>query len=72
MPGSHGSLTKAGKVRGQTPQVDKTGVNSKSKKIPRVRNRENYKKRIVKLKYAGQANSMGAQKHNRKVSVRRR
>ncbi len=71
MPGSHGSLTKAGKVRGQTPQVDKTGVNSKNKKIPRVRNRNNYTKRILKHKYAGQATSMGAQKHNRKVSVNR-
>ncbi|MBN2156642.1 MAG: 30S ribosomal protein S30e [Candidatus Lokiarchaeota archaeon] len=71
MPGSHGSLTKAGKVRGQTPQVPKTGVNSKKKNIPRVRNRNNYIKRIVKHKYAGQATSMGAQKHNRKVSVSR-
>jgi small subunit ribosomal protein S30e len=70
MPGSHGSLTKAGKVRGQTPQVSKTGINSKNKKIPRIRNRENYIKRILKLKYAGQANSMGAQKHNRKEQVR--
>jgi small subunit ribosomal protein S30e len=71
IPGSHGSLTKAGKVRGQTPQVDRTGVNSKPKNIPRVRNRNNYIKRIVKRKYAGQATSMGAQKHNRKVQANR-
>lgn len=70
MPGSHGSLTKAGKVRGQTPQVQRNGVNSKKKNIPRLKNRENYIKRIQKQKYAGQANSMAAQKHNRKVMVR--
>ncbi|MHA1197560.1 MAG: 30S ribosomal protein S30e [Promethearchaeota archaeon] len=28
MPGSHGSLTKAGKVRQQTPKVERTGVNA--------------------------------------------
>ena len=33
MPGSHGSLTKAGKVKMQTPKIDKTGVNSVKKKI---------------------------------------
>lgn len=71
IPGSHGSLTKAGKVRGQTPQVPRTGVNLNSKKSPRLRNRDNFNKRIVKHKYAGQATSMGAQKHNRKVTVNR-
>lgn len=66
MPGSHGSLTKAGKVRGQTPKIARTGVNSKPKKIPRVRNKNNYEKRVLDKKYAGQAASMGAQRHDRR------
>jgi small subunit ribosomal protein S30e len=66
MPGSHGSLTKAGKVRQITPKVARTGVNSRQKKIPRIRNRNLYLKRIVNQLYGGQANSMAAQKHARK------
>ena len=62
MPGSHGSLTKAGKVKQQTPKIDKTGVNSNSKKPPRMRFRELYKMRIDKGKYGGQANSLGAKR----------
>ncbi len=65
MPGSHGSLTKAGKVRQITPRVARTGVNSHSKKIPRVRNRKLYIKRVVLNRYGGQANSIAAQKHAR-------
>lgn len=65
MPGSHGSLTKAGKVRQITPKVDRTGVNSRSKKIPRVRNAKLYVKRVVLNRYGGQANSIAAQKHAR-------
>ena len=71
MPGSHGSLTKAGKVRQLTPKVPRTGVNSRSKKIPRIRNQVLYEKRVERKKYAGQANSISAQKHNRKVQQRR-
>ncbi len=67
MPGSHGSLTKAGKVRSATPKVARTGVNAKKKAIPRIRNKDNYKKRVIYKKYPGQAHSMGAQKHDRKV-----
>lgn len=70
MPGSHGALTKAGKVRGQTPDVPCTGVNSKPKKIPRVRNRDNYVKRVIKRQYGGQPDSMGAQKHKRRMRRR--
>jgi small subunit ribosomal protein S30e len=66
MPGSHGSLTKAGKVRSQTPKIARTGVNSVPKKIPRIRYRYNYEKRVLDRKYAGQPASMGAQKHERK------
>jgi small subunit ribosomal protein S30e len=65
MPGSHGSLTKAGKVRQATPKIPKTGVNAHSKKIPRIRFRNFYLKRVIKNRYSGQANSIAAQKHNR-------
>jgi small subunit ribosomal protein S30e len=41
---THGSLTKAGKVRAQTPKIE--GINRKSPP-PRKRNRLNYYKRIV-------------------------
>lgn len=71
MPGSHGSLTKAGKVRQLTPKVPRTGVNSRSKKIPRIRNNVLYQKRVIRQKYAGQANSINAQKHARKIQQRR-
>ncbi len=50
MPGSHGSLTKAGKVREQTPKVDGKERHSP---IPRVRNKENYVRRFVKGKVKG-------------------
>jgi len=44
MPGSHGSLTKAGKVRSQTPKVESHRL---PKEIPRVRNRKHYFKRVI-------------------------
>jgi small subunit ribosomal protein S30e len=51
MPGSHGSLTKAGKVRSQTPKVQgKVRVTP----IPRLRNRRIYTKRILNQTPAGQ------------------
>lgn len=62
MPGSHGSLTKAGKVKTQTPKVVRRGINSRPKKIPRIRYRENYKKRIIKNIYGGQTDSIGAKR----------
>jgi len=40
---THGSLAKAGKVRSQTPKIEGT---SKKSRIPRVRCRRNYEKRI--------------------------
>lgn len=70
MPGSHGSLTKAGKVRQLTPKVPRTGVNARSKKIPRIRNKILYEKRVVFKKYGGQANSISAQKFKRQSSRR--
>nr|MDO8115570.1 30S ribosomal protein S30e [Candidatus Sigynarchaeota archaeon] len=62
MPGSHGSLTKAGKVRGQTPKVES---HRPQKKIPRVRNFKHYKQRIIISLYAGQPDSLGAIKAKR-------
>ncbi len=44
MPGSHGSLTKAGKVRESTPKVKGRERHSP---IPRVRNKRNYHKRVI-------------------------
>jgi small subunit ribosomal protein S30e len=41
---THGSLTKAGKVRAQTPKIE--GMVRKSLP-PRRRNRSNYKKRVL-------------------------
>jgi small subunit ribosomal protein S30e len=41
---THGSLTKAGKVRAQTPKVESTPRNHPS---PRRRNKINYVKRVV-------------------------
>jgi len=60
MPGSHGSLTKAGKVKNQTPKVKRRGVNARPKKIPRLRYKEIYEKRIIKGEYGGQKDSIGA------------
>jgi ribosomal protein S30 len=62
MPGSHGSLTKAGKVKQQTPKIERTGVNSSQKKSPRVRFRDLHNQRVSKGKYGGQANSLGAKR----------
>ena len=41
---THGSLTKAGKVRAQTPRVLQTSM--KNKTIPRTRNRSKYMRLI--------------------------
>ena len=48
---THGSLTKAGKVRGQTPKVEGrkiTGTNSK------IRNKSNFRKRFILSRVPGQ------------------
>ncbi|BFH74321.1 30S ribosomal protein S30e [Sulfurisphaera javensis] len=49
---SHGSLTKAGKVRNATPKMPKK---EKHKEVPRVRNRIEYEKRVVKARQSKQA-----------------
>ena len=62
MPGSHGSLTKAGKVKNQTPKIERTGVNSSPKKPPRQRYRALYQKRFIEGKFGGQQDSLGAKR----------
>lgn len=62
MPGSHGSLTKAGKVKQQTPKIERTGVNSRKKKPPRMRFRHLYIQRVEKGIYGGQKDSLGAKR----------
>lgn len=62
MPGSHGSLTKAGKVKMQTPKIKRTGVNAKKKKPPRMRFRELYANRIINGRFGGQQESLGAKR----------
>jgi len=62
MPGSHGSLTKAGKVRMQTPKIERSGVNAKKKKPPRIRFRELYVNRIINGRFGGQEDSLGAKR----------
>lgn len=58
---THGSLTKAGKVRGQTPKVEgrkKAGTNSS------LQNKENYRKRIQLNRFPGQ-NKPGQRRRRR-------
>ncbi|MHA2127588.1 MAG: 30S ribosomal protein S30e [Promethearchaeota archaeon] len=62
MPGSHGSLTKAGKVKSQTPKIERSGVNARKKKPPRMRFRDLYKTRIVNGRFGGQQDSLGAKR----------
>ena len=50
MPGSHGSLTKAGKVRESTPKVKGRERHSP---IPRVRNKRNFHKRVIQGQVVG-------------------
>ncbi len=47
---SHGSITKAGKVRNATPKIP---PKPKKSPIPRRRNRRNYKRRILAAASAG-------------------
>jgi small subunit ribosomal protein S30e len=48
---THGSLTKAGKVRGQTPKIE---GREKVSSIAMVRNRNNFVKRFEKRRSPGQ------------------
>jgi len=51
---THGSLSKAGKVRSQTPKIQHI---SKKRPSPKSRNRRNYEKRIVLQRKPGQNES---------------
>jgi small subunit ribosomal protein S30e len=62
MTGSHGSLTKAGKVKSATPKVESHAF---AKKIPRVRNYNHFKQRVLFSIFAGQPDSLGAIKAKR-------
>ena len=48
---THGSLSKAGKVRSQTPKIE---PRPRRKPIPRFRNRRSYEKRVILGRSAGQ------------------
>jgi len=48
---THGALSKAGKVRSQTPKIQPV---QKKRPTPRFRNKRNYEKRIVLQRKAGQ------------------
>jgi small subunit ribosomal protein S30e len=48
---THGSLSKAGKVRSQTPKIQ---ASSKKGLGPRVKNRRNYEKRLMLQRKPGQ------------------
>jgi small subunit ribosomal protein S30e len=48
---THGSLSKAGKVRSQTPKIQPT---PKKRPSPRFRNRRNYEKRLMLQRKPGQ------------------
>jgi small subunit ribosomal protein S30e len=48
---THGALSKAGKVRSQTPKIEGMKKTSPS---PRNRNRKNYRKRVILQKDPGQ------------------
>ena len=69
---THGSLTKAGKVRGQTPKVEGrkiVGTNSK------LRNKSNYNKRFVLVekglvgKMPGQNKASAQRRRRRQASI---
>jgi small subunit ribosomal protein S30e len=48
---THGALSKAGKVRAQTPKIE---AKEKTKPSPLARSRRNYEKRIVLQRKTGQ------------------
>jgi small subunit ribosomal protein S30e len=48
---THGSLSKAGKVRSQTPKIT---AQEKTAPSPKARNKRNYEKRVILQRKAGQ------------------
>ncbi|NIM45794.1 MAG: 30S ribosomal protein S30e [Nitrososphaeria archaeon] len=59
---THGSITKAGKVRAQTPKIDAV---QRTTPTPRKRNRKNYYKRFVLNRQAGQSNGRRPRRRRR-------
>lgn len=53
---SHGSITKAGKVRSTTPKLE---AKPRRSPIPRIRNRSNYFKRIISSKESAETGLSG-------------
>ncbi|NOZ88321.1 MAG: 30S ribosomal protein S30e [Crenarchaeota archaeon] len=47
---SHGSLTKAGKVRKQTPKIP---AKPRKNPAPRIRNKKEYKRLLIRLQQGG-------------------
>ena len=62
---THGSLTKAGKVRSQTPKVE---AKQRRMPIPRIRNKRNYVKRILNERIAGQQSRAPPRRSGRRDS----
>ncbi len=58
---THGSITKAGKVRGQTPKVEGRKIVGKSSSVS---NKSNFKKRFSLGRYPGQ-NKPGLRRNRR-------
>jgi len=48
---THGSLSKAGKVRSQTPKIQ---AQEKTAPSPKTRNRRNFEKRVILQRKPGQ------------------
>ncbi|UCH69777.1 MAG: 30S ribosomal protein S30e [Candidatus Bathyarchaeota archaeon] len=59
---THGSLSKAGKVRSQTPKIERM---PRKRRIPRVRCRRNYEKRVILQRETGQ-NTGGSSRRRRR------
>ncbi|MDH5780218.1 MAG: 30S ribosomal protein S30e [Candidatus Bathyarchaeota archaeon] len=61
---THGSLSKAGKVRQQTAKMGIEGRTRRSK-MPRVSRRRNYEKRIILQRRPGQSWKQGQRRRRR-------
>ena len=60
---THGSLTKAGKVRGQTPKIE---GKPRSSLICKIRNKNNFIKRFEKRRLPGQKRAERATRRRRR------
>jgi len=60
---THGSLTKAGKVRGQTPKVEGRKISGTNSNL---RNKSNFRKRFVLEKMPGQNKASSRRRKQRR------